>query len=184
MTRGRGSYRGRGRQLVRKCLELLGITKGQRVAVLVDGNNVERGMRDATHGRKDRLDLVGVVDRVLAGRTLQSFHYYREGFVIDEPGILQAVTALGGKAHACGKGADVPLSMGAVRAACKADVVVVVSGDADYVELARYLKGVGVRFEIAAVEGTISELLLDEAEHLHLLDGNDASVFTGPRRER
>ena len=41
------------------------------------------------------------------------------------------------------------------------------SGDSDYVELVRHLKSEGVRVEIAAIEATTSQLLIDETDYFH-----------------
>ncbi len=46
----------------------------------------------------------------------------------------------------------------------KVDTIIIMSGDSDYVELVRHLKGAGVRVEIAAVKNTTAQILIDEAD--------------------
>ncbi|MCB0622055.1 MAG: NYN domain-containing protein, partial [Saprospiraceae bacterium] len=46
----------------------------------------------------------------------------------------------------------------------KVDTIIILSGDADYVELVRHLKSEGVRVEIAAVERTTARILQEEAD--------------------
>ena len=57
--------------------------------------------------------------------------------------------------------------------AAKVDTIIILSGDSDYVELVRHLKGDGVRVEIAAVEETSAQILLDEADYFHPIGKED-----------
>ena len=41
------------------------------------------------------------------------------------------------------------------------------SGDSDYVELVRHLKGEGVRVEIASIPSSTAQVLVDEADYVH-----------------
>jgi uncharacterized LabA/DUF88 family protein len=43
------------------------------------------------------------------------------------------------------------------------------SGDSDYVELVRHLKGEGVRVEIASIPRTTAQVLIDEADYHHTI---------------
>lgn len=59
---------------------------------------------------------------------------------------------------------DVGLAMDVLKIGSKIDVVVLVSGDGDYVDLIRYVKEViGARFEVIAFGETVSGRLLEEA---------------------
>nr|HPM27951.1 NYN domain-containing protein [bacterium] len=58
---------------------------------------------------------------------------------------------------------DVGLAMDVLKIGPKIDVVVLVSGDGDYVDLVRYVKEVvGARFEVIAFGETTSSKLMDE----------------------
>jgi uncharacterized LabA/DUF88 family protein len=73
----------------------------------------------------------------------------------------------------CHKSADIPLSIKATQLASKVDTIIILSGDADYVELVRHLKSEGVRIEIAAVVETTSALLKEEADYFHPIGSKD-----------
>ncbi|MGB3586550.1 MAG: NYN domain-containing protein, partial [Tunicatimonas sp.] len=61
----------------------------------------------------------------------------------------------------------------------KVDAIVILSGDADYVELVRHLKSEGVRVEIAAVEKTTAAVLLEEADYFTPITKEDCFEYTG-----
>ena len=52
------------------------------------------------------------------------------------------------------------------------------SGDSDYIELVRHLISEGVRVEIAAVEDTTSQMLIDEADYFHPITSDDWFTLT------
>ena len=52
----------------------------------------------------------------------------------------------------------------------------ILSGDSDYIDLVKHLKGEGVRVEICAVEKTTAKALIDEAEFFHPIEAGD--IFT------
>ena len=58
------------------------------------------------------------------------------------------------------------------------------SGDSDYIELVRHLKGEGVRVEIAAVPRTTSKLLIEEADYFHPLTKEFWFTLTPKRSKR
>ena len=56
------------------------------------------------------------------------------------------------------------------------------SGDSDFVELVRHLKGEGVRVEIAAVKNTTAKILLDEASYFHEITERDWFEYKVPQK--
>jgi len=146
----------------------------QKVAVLVDGNNIERGIGDLTQGKYTMADFDRVIPRIVENRTLTRFIYFREGERISDKFATKITKDFHGSVQPCGKGADVPLTIRAVQLATKVDAVIIMSGDADYVDLVDHLKHEGVRVEIAAVKGCISGLLKDRVDHTHEMDAEDA----------
>jgi len=56
------------------------------------------------------------------------------------------------------------------------------SGDSDYVDLVRHLKGEGVRVEIAAVRQTTAGILIEEADYYHEITKEDWFVYKAPRK--
>ncbi len=61
----------------------------------------------------------------------------------------------------------------ATQLASKVDTIVIMSGDADYIELVRHLKSEGVRVEIAAVAETTANILIEECNYFHPLSSDD-----------
>ncbi len=59
---------------------------------------------------------------------------------------------------------DVGLSIDAISLSAKLDVVVLVTGDGDYVPLVEYLKFLGQRVEVVAFEQTTSGKLIEAAD--------------------
>lgn len=78
---------------------------------------------------------------------------------------------------------DVGLAMDAVRMVQKVDVVVLVSGDGDFVELLRYLKAHGCKGEVMAFGSSASSALRAEADAVYDLS-QDTKRFLLPKRRR
>jgi uncharacterized LabA/DUF88 family protein len=73
----------------------------------------------------------------------------------------------------CHKSADIPLTIKATQLSSKVDTIIIMSGDSDFVELTRHLKGEGVRVEIAAIRRTTAQILIDEAAFFHEITSSD-----------
>jgi len=73
---------------------------------------------------------------------------------------------------------DVGLAMDVLKIGPKLDVVVLVSGDGDYIDLIRYVKEViGARFEVIAFGETTSSKLLEEAHQFTDLSKDKAKFL-------
>ena len=83
----------------------------------------------------------------------------------------------------CHKSADIPLTIKATQLAQKVDTIIILSGDADYIELIRHLKGEGVRVEVAEVEKTTAPIGRAEADYFIPIDGDDVFVYNKPARK-
>ena len=118
----------------------------QSVAILVDGN-------------KEELNTVRQLQRFVADPAFLRIDTAREGERLHN--------YYHGSVRPCHKSADIPLSIFAVQVANKVDTIIIMSGDADYIELVRHLKSEGVRVEIAAVANTTSKLMIEEADYFH-----------------
>ena len=75
-------------------------------------------------------------------------------------------------------------SIKATQLASKVDTIIIMSGDSDYVELVRHLKADGVRVEIAAVEATTAEVLVDESNYFHALREDDFFTYQQKLRKK
>lgn len=149
----------------------------QTVAILVDGNNIERSLQSMAKDPNVMLDFDSIIPRLLNGRGLSRFIYFREGKSISAKLAERLQNHYMGSVVPCHKSADIPLSISATQIARKVDTIIVLSGDSDYVELVRHLKGEGVRVEIAAVRNNTADILIDEADHFFEIKAEDGFVL-------
>lgn len=161
----------------------------QTVAILCDGNNIERSIHEESKTTSAMVNFDTLIPRLLSTRALNRFIYFREGKNISSKLADRLHEKYYGMVVPCHKSADIPLSIKATQLASKVDTIIIMSGDSDYVELVRHLKNEGVRVEIAAVKKTTARILIDEADHFHEISRNDWFVYTkqgarkvGPRK--
>jgi len=145
----------------------------QSVAILVDGNNIERSIHAETSRPNTMLNFDTLVPRLLGNRGLNRLVYFREGKQISSKLRERLHANYHGSVRPCHKSADIPLSIKATQLANKVDTIIIMSGDSDYVELVSHLKSEGVRVEIAAVPATTSKQLIEEADYFHEITRDD-----------
>ena len=145
----------------------------QSVAILIDGNNIERSIHSETNKPNTMLNFDTLVPRLLGNRGLNRLIYFREGKQISTKLKERLHSNYHGSVRPCHKSADIPLSIKATQLSNKVDTIIIMSGDSDFVELVRHLKSEGVRVEIAAVPATTSRYLVEEADHFHEITSND-----------
>ena len=150
-----------------------GIQISQNVAILIDGNNIERSL-EAEYGAESRMiNFEVLIPRILRQRGLNRLIYFREGQNISSRLAEKLHSEFHGSVRPCHKSADIPLSIKATQLASKVDTIVIASGDSDYVELVRHLKSEGVRVEICAVENHVAQVLIDEADYYYTMQKSD-----------
>ena len=157
--------------------ETSSIRVSQSVAILVDGNNIERSITSITGESGSMLNFDTVIARLLSGRGLNRLIYFREGQNISSKLAERLHNMFYGQVQPCHKSADIPLSIKATQLASKVDTIIIMSGDSDYVELVRHLKADGVRVEIAAVSATTAQVLIDESNYFHELTEDDFFTY-------
>lgn len=145
----------------------------QSVAILCDGNNIERSIKDVSKGKATMLDFDSVIPRLLDGRALNRLIYMREGVNISDKLAKRLHELYYGSVVPCHKSADIPLTIKATQLSSKVDTIIIMSGDADYVELVRHLQGEGVRVEVAAVQETTAAIIKEEADYFHPITSKD-----------
>jgi len=153
----------------------------QSVAILVDGNNIERSIHELVRDKQTMINFDTLIPRLLDNRGLNRLVYFREGKQISEKLGERLHTKYHGSVRPCHKSADIPLTIKATQLSSKVDTIIIMSGDSDYIELVRHLKGEGVRVEIAAVRKTTSQLLIDESDYFHEIKEED--WFTLPLKK-
>ncbi len=157
--------------------QLSNITINQSVAVLIDGNNIEMSLQNLTKRKTALADFDTLIPKLLNGRGLSRLIYFREGVSISEKLAERLLNHFHGSVIPCHKSADIPLTIKATQIAQKVDTIIILSGDADYIELVRHLKGEGVRVEIAAVEQNTAKLLIEEADLFTPITKEDSYVL-------
>ncbi len=156
----------------------------QSVAILIDGNNIERSIHSEAQDSSTMLNFDSLIPRLLVNRGLSRLMYFREGKHISSKLQERLHNYFHGSVRPCHKSADIPLSIFAVQVADKVDTIIIMSGDADYIELVRHLKSEGVRVEIAAVANTTSKLMLEEADYFHEITSEDWFSLPGKKPQK
>lgn len=145
----------------------------QTVAILCDGNNIERSIHEISKSKSTMINFDELIPRLLNGRGLNRLIYFREGKAISSKFADRLHENFYGTVIPCHKSADIPLSIKATQLSSKVDTIIIMSGDSDFVDLVRHLKGEGVRVEIAAVKNTTAKILQDEAAFFHEITESD-----------
>lgn len=145
----------------------------QSVAILIDGNNIERSIHTQSGDTSTMLNFDALIPRLLQERGLNRLIYFREGKNISSKLAERLHQNYHGSVIPCHKSADIPLSIKATQLAPKVDTIIIMSGDSDYIETVRHIKTQGVRIEIAAVEDNTSKLLIEEADYFHPVTKDD-----------
>ena len=155
----------------------------QDVAILVDGNNIERSVDSSFGIDGGMINFDTLIPHLLGDRSLNRLIYFREGKNISSKLAERLRQNYHGSVRPCHKSADIPLSIKATQLAQKVDCIIILSGDSDYVELVRHLVGEGVRVEICAVEKNTAAILLEEAEYFHPITPEDIFTYTAPKKQ-
>jgi uncharacterized LabA/DUF88 family protein len=156
----------------------------QTVAILIDGNNIERSLSTLTGQEGAMLNFDKTIPRLLKSRGLNRLIYFREGKRISSKLGDRLHNNYYGSVIPCHKSADIPLSIKATQLSSKVDTIIIMSGDSDYIELVKHLQGEGVRVEIAAVDDNTSAILKERCDYFHAITEQDGFVYTQPRSSR
>jgi hypothetical protein len=155
----------------------------QSVAILVDGNNIERSLENEFK-QNMMINFDVLIPKILRGRGLNRLIYFREGKNISSKLAERLHSKYHGSVRPCHKSADIPLSITATQIASKVDAIIILSGDSDYVELVNHLKSEGVRVEICAVEKTTAEVLKVEADYFQPITLDDCFSPPTPMKKK
>ena len=156
----------------------------QSVAILCDGNNIERSIHEQSKSTHTMVNFDNLIPKLLNGRGLNRLIYFREGKAISTKFADRLHENFYGAVIPCHKSADIPLSIKATQLSSKVDTIIIMSGDSDFVELVRHLKAEGVRVEIAAVRNTTAKILLEEASYFHEITKDDWFEYKASRKGR
>ena len=156
----------------------------QSVAILCDGNNIERSIHEMSNNQRAMINFDQLIPKLLNGRGLNRLIYFREGKSISEKFAERLHENYYGSVVPCHKSADIPLSIKATQLASKVDTIIIMSGDSDFVELVAHLKAEGVRVEIAAVKNNTAKILLSAANYYHEITNDDWFIYNTSKRSR
>ena len=158
------------------------IVINQSVAILCDGNNIERSIHSMSKSKSAMINFDTLIPKLLNGRGLNRMIYFREGKSISSKFADRLHENFYGSVIPCHKSADIPLTIKATQLASKVDAIIIMSGDSDYVELVTHLRGEGVRVEIAAVKKTTAQILIDKSDYMHEITSDDWFVYKAPKK--
>ena len=154
----------------------------QSVAILCDGNNIERSIHEMSKSKKAMINFDQLIPNLLNGRGLNRLIYFREGKSISEKFAERLHEKYYGTVVPCHKSADIPLSIKATQLASKVDTIIIMSGDSDFIELVLHLKAEGVRVEIASVRNTTANILINESYYYHEIISDDWFIYKGSKK--
>ena len=155
----------------------------QSVAILCDGNNIERSIHEMSKSTNAMINFDELIPKLLNGRGLNRLIYFREGKSISKKFAERLHENYYGSVIPCHKSADIPLSIKATQLASKVDTIIIMSGDSDFVELVTHLRAEGVRVEIAAVKRNTANILIDESDYYHEITSDDWFIYKVSKRQ-
>lgn len=164
----------------------------QRVSVFVDVQNMYHSAR---HIYRSRVDFHSILKAAMAGRDLiRAIAYVVESGVGEEQGFFDALAKAGYEVKskdlqifAGGEKKadwDVGLVIDMIKMSSKVDVVVLISGDGDYVPAVEYLQFLGLRVELVSFGKSTSSKLLEAVDGFIDLDQNSGDYLIKARRKR
>ena len=163
--------------------------KHQRVGVFIDVQNMYYSARKL-YGR--HVHFGNIVDAALSGRELiRSIAYVVRAGAPEEQTFFDALVKLGIETKerelqvfydGAKKGDwDVGIVVDAIRLSPKLDVVVLVSGDGDFIPLLEYLNNAGVQTEVVAFRETTSSKLIEAADDFTDMSAEPSKFLIGHR---
>jgi uncharacterized LabA/DUF88 family protein len=152
--------------------------KEQRVEVLIDVQNLYYSAKNLYHSK---VNFQEVLKQAVAGRKfIRAFGYVVRTKTGEEAPFFDALAKIGIETrvrdlqefYGGAKKADwdVGIVIDAIRTAPGVDVIVLVSGDGDFIPLVEYLKNFGKRVEVVAFGRTTSGKLKESADEFIDLD--------------
>lgn len=154
--------------------------KEQRVCVLIDAQNLYHSAKNLY---SSRVDFGGVLETVVGKRKLiRAFAYVIKTKTEEEKAFFEALIKLGIETRVkdlkefhggMKKGDwDVGIAVDAIKISESVDVIILVSGDGDFVPLVEYLKNHGKKVEVAAFGKSSASELREESDEFINLDKN------------
>lgn len=160
----------------------------QRVGVFIDTSNLYHSAK-ALYQARMNFEVV-LKDAVRNRKLIRAFSYVIRTEGQEEAKFFTALKDLGFEVREkdlkiFGSGMkkadwDIGIAMDIVRLVSKLDVVVLISGDGDFVELVKYAQAQGVRVEVMSFKRSTSAELIDEVDYFIDFDQNHRK-YTFPK---
>ncbi|MBU0647905.1 NYN domain-containing protein [Patescibacteria group bacterium] len=155
-----------------------GFSKQQRVSIFIDVQNM---YHTARHLYKGRVDFGAVRKNMIAERNIiRSIAYVVESGLEEEKGFFEALRKAGYEVKskelqvfAGGQKKadwDVGIAIDMIKLAPKMDVLVLVSGDGDYIPAVEYAQFLGLKVELASFGRSTSSKLIETVDDFTDLD--------------
>lgn len=162
----------------------------QRVGVFVDVANMYYSAK-VMYQRK--VNFKAILENAVGDRHLiRAIAYVIQADIPEEGGFFEALEHIGFEVKAKElqvfyggnkKGDwDVGIAMDAIKLAPKLDVVVLVSGDGDFVPMVEYLQSLGQKVEVVAFGRSASSKLKEAADQFNDMDKNTRKFLIAERR--
>ena len=97
----------------------------QSVAILCDGNNIERSIHKISKNRNAMINFDTLIPKLLNGRGLNRMIYFREGKSISSKFADRLHENFYGTVIPCHKSADIPISIKATQLSSKVDTIII-----------------------------------------------------------
>ena len=162
----------------------------QRVAIFIDTQNLYHSAKSNYRANVNYEELIKVA--VGGRRLVRAFAYVIRSEENTEGKFFEALEDIGIETrvkdlqifHTGAKKADwdVGIAVDMIRLTEKVDVVVLASGDGDFLEVVRYCQSRGVRVELMAFEKTTNAKIMEEVDHFTDLGDLDSDFLIGNRR--
>ena len=164
--------------------------KNQRIAVLIDVQNLYHSAKNLYHSR---VNFQEVLKQAVAGRKfIRAFGYVVRTKTGEEAPFFDALSKIGIETrvrdlqewYGGAKKADwdVGIVIDAIRTAPALDVIVLVSGDGDFIPLVEYLKNQGKRVEVMAFGKTTSSKIKEVADEFIDMDESKGKFLLGSEK--
>ncbi len=172
--------------------ENLAAHSDQRVGVFIDTQNL---YHSAKSNHRSNVNYEALIEHAVRGRKLiRAFAYVIKSEEGTEEKFFESIQGMGIEIrvkdlqvfHTGAKKGDwdVGIAVDMIRLTEKLDVVVLCSGDGDFIEVIRYCKSRGVRAEVMAFDKTTNATLQAEADHFVDLGDNDADFLISSKRKK
>jgi len=163
----------------------------QRVAVLIDAQNLYHSAKNLYQAR---VNFREVLKKAVAGRALvRAFAYVIRTKSGEERGFVEALKKIGIEIRekelqeypgGFKKGDwDVGITVDAIRVAPSVDVIVLASGDGDFLQLVEFLKNQGKKVEVIAFSRTTSSKLKEAADEFFDLETDPGKFLLKMKNE-